>query len=484
MDKLKARKTVRRLGIATLILTAVFIISMVAVSFVSAGSLVIYLPEGDRAEDFVPESDLVNVRTDPKNERRMIVEAKDKSKGRVFIDNMGEGDHALGTTPIKILPNGVVVDEQNGNFSGYRVIVALITVYVLLVTAALTASFVIRCKKLLFSYTTIYYAGAALFMLGLSLDLLVSVFGIFLDPAVYHMGYIYNIITNSGVAFMLLSLPFMLVFSVMLVFCNLTLVKREGLNFVNILGFILSGLIIISYLVQIFYVGRPLTGSEREVRTAMAVDSILTTGFVYFESMLLASMLCGIISVKRRTALDKTHVIILGCAISDDGTPLPLLRGRVDRAISFARAQAEAGGREVKFVPSGGQGSDEVISEAESMKNYLISQGISEDRIIIENKSVNTQQNMRFSLEKIKADCDQPNIVFSTSNYHVLRSGIISENEGLDADGIGASTSLYFWPNAFVREFVGLLASKWKKHAFWALFFIITIAAIIMIKPM
>ena len=270
----------------------------------------------------------------------------------------------------------------------------------------------------------------------------------------------------------------------MLIVCNITLIKREGRSFVNVLGLMLSGLIIVSYLIQFFYVGRPLMGSEQEVRTAEAVDSIFTTAFVYFESMLLSSMLCGIISVKKHAALNKTHIIILGCAISDDGTPLPLLQGRVDRAIEFARAQSAAGGCEVRFVPSGGQGSDEVISEAESMKNYLVSKGISEDRIILENKSVNTQENMRFSLEKIRSDCENYRIAFSTSNYHVLRSGIISENEGLEAEGIGADTSLYFWPNAFVREFVGLLASQWKKHAFWTVFFVVVMAAVIMIKPM
>ena len=28
--------------------------------------------------------------------------------------------------------------------------------------------------------------------------------------------------------------------------------------------------------------------------------------------------------------------------------------------------------------------------------------------------------------------------------------------------GMGSKTRAYFWPNAFLREFVGLLAAKWK----------------------
>ena len=61
---------------------------------------------------------------------------------------------------------------------------------------------------------------------------------------------------------------------------------------------------------------------------------------------------------------------------------------------------------------------------------------------------------------------------------------MISESEGLNADGIGCKTKWYFWPNAFIREFIGLLAEKWKKHAFWILFFIVLFTVINMIIPM
>lgn len=46
---------------------------------------------------------------------------------------------------------------------------------------------------------------------------------------------------------------------------------------------------------------------------------------------------------------------------------------------------------------NGGKGKDEIISEAEAMKKYLIENGISEENIILEDKSKNTIQNMRFS---------------------------------------------------------------------------------------
>ena len=152
-----------------------------------------------------------------------------------------------------------------------------------------------------------------------------------------------------------------------------------------------------------------------------------------------------------------------------------------DRAISYAE---QSGNSDLIFVPSGGQGSDEVISEAESMKNYLLSKGIPEDRILPENKSTSTQENMTFSLEKINASCPDPKLIFSTSGYHVLRSGMLTRSLGIEAEGIGSKTKWYFWPNAFIREFIGLLASKWKQHIFWLLAFGSFFVAINLIIPM
>ena len=48
---------------------------------------------------------------------------------------------------------------------------------------------------------------------------------------------------------------------------------------------------------------------------------------------------------------------------------------------------------------------------------------------------------------------------FSTSNYHVYRGGILAAEAGWNLDGMGSRTKWYFWPNAFLREFIGLMAA-------------------------
>ena len=99
------------------------------------------------------------------------------------------------------------------------------------------------------------------------------------------------------------------------------------------------------------------------------------------------------------------------------------------------------------------------------MKRYLIEHGIPEDRIVEENKSVDTYQNMKFSKEKIDAIDPSGKIAFSTTNFHVFRSGIFARRFKMRAIGIGAKTKWYFWPNASVREFVCLLTKHKLKQA-------------------
>ena len=100
----------------------------------------------------------------------------------------------------------------------------------------------------------------------------------------------------------------------------------------------------------------------------------------------------------------------------------------MDAAIRFERAQFAANGKHAKFVPSGGQGSDEVISESEAMKRYLLEQGYPEEQIIKEDKSVNTDQNICFSREKIMADAADPETV---------RAGVLAVCQKMVYFGVG-----------------------------------------------
>jgi uncharacterized SAM-binding protein YcdF (DUF218 family) len=111
------------------------------------------------------------------------------------------------------------------------------------------------------------------------------------------------------------------------------------------------------------------------------------------------------------------------------------------------------------------------------MRKYLLEQGINENNILVENKSKNTYENIRFSNKLINKK--NANIAFSTTNYHVLRAGLIATEQGLKLDGIGSKTKAYFWINAFIREFIGTLYSERKKHIIVFIIILLIIAIMI-----
>ena len=120
----------------------------------------------------------------------------------------------------------------------------------------------------------------------------------------------------------------------------------------------------------------------------------------------------------------------------------------------------------------------EVISEGEAMERYLLEQGVPAERIIREDKSTSTFENMKLSREVVeKTDPDFVNkkTAFATTNYHVFRGYILSKKNGFEAQGISAKTKWYFFPNAFLREFIGLTVDKISAH----IIFLVALAAIV-----
>ena len=209
------------------------------------------------------------------------------------------------------------------------------------------------------------------------------------------------------------------------------------------------------------------------------IEALVYLTISYLECILVGMIIIAIKAVKRKIRLNKDYMIILGCQIQKDGSLTPLLKGRVDKALEFRNRQLQVTGKDLIFIPSGGKGDNEIISEAQAMKNYLVSQGIKEENILLENRAANTDENIMFSNRLIRQK--DASVAFSTTNYHVLRAGLIATEQGLKLEGIGSKTKAYFWINAFIREFIGTLYYERKKHiAYFALiaFFILLMISI------
>ena len=315
-----------------------------------------------------------------------------------------------------------------------------------------------------YSYNTIFYMGFALFAISVMITHVILAARIFRNPEIYRGDAIIHTLLGSAKTYILLSSPFLLAFSAALCISNISLIRHEGKRLVNLLGIALS-VLILAGAVFLFIFDYAVSGSQREVMFHDLITNFFAAVYLYFECMLLGTIVADAIAAKHEPLKDKDYIIILGCGIKNDATPTPLLRGRLDRALAFAQAQEAETGKAPAFITSGGQGADEPVSESTVMKRYLLDHGIPAERIIEENRSVNTAENMRFSKEKIIARNPGAKVAFSTTNYHVFRSGLLARRVKMRAVGMGAETKWYFWPNAAVREFAGLLSAHRGKQA-------------------
>ena len=277
---------------------------------------------------------------------------------------------------------------------------------------------------------------------------------------------IYNHTLKSFSYFAMLTLPCIIILSFYSIITNFVLIKKEGFDPRRLLGVILGFLALIGIFGSqtIYYViSRVLVGTEMQF-IKYALDICINATLSYFYTLIIATLYCNIRAAKHIPEYDKDFIIILGSKIKSDGTLTPLLKGRVDKAIDFGNKQYEITKKKIIYIPSGGKGSDEVIAEAEAIKNYLLERGIKKNQIIIEDKSTSTIENMKFSKMKIDEVNKSAKISFSTTNYHVFRSGVIANEQGIDCEGMGSKTKWYFYTNALIREFVANIVQEKKKH--------------------
>ncbi len=147
------------------------------------------------------------------------------------------------------------------------------------------------------------------------------------------------------------------------------------------------------------------------------------------------------------------YVVVLGAQVRGR-TPSYNLARRLDEAYRYLVENADT-----RVILSGGQGQGEDITEAEAMAEYLRERGISSERMILEDASVNTFENIKYSREKMESD--NPRVVLVTNNFHVFRSVGIAKKQGLTrVEGLGAPVMWYTVPNLYLREAFAVIKYK------------------------
>lgn len=172
------------------------------------------------------------------------------------------------------------------------------------------------------------------------------------------------------------------------------------------------------------------------------------TSFIIIEGLIL-------IEGFKKSADNIDYVIILGARLYGD-IPSPALMERLKAAEGYLNNNEKP-----RVIVSGGQGPDEYIPEAEAMARYLMEKGINEERIIIEDKSTSTYENLRFSLEKLRDihKSGDINILIVTNRYHIFRAKFLAERLGMNASGLPAKIPLPIIVQSYIREYFAVIKS-------------------------
>ena len=294
---------------------------------------------------------------------------------------------------------------------------------------------------------------------------------------------IYHNTLKSFSYFAMLTLPCIIILSIYSIISNIILIKKEGLHPNKLLGIVMGifSLIGLFFTQSIYFILNNILSGTALNYIKYSLDICINASVSYLYTLILATLYCNVKASNHIPKYDKDYIIILGCKVMSNSALTPLLKGRVDKAIEFGKKQFEENNKKIIYIPSGGQGEDEITSEAEAMQKYLVKQGIEKNQIIIENKSSNTYENIKYSKKIIDNKNKKARVCFSTTNYHVFRSGIIANEQGLDCEGIGSKTKWYFYTNALIREFIANLVQERKKHIILLLLINISLILLIVI---
>ena len=393
---------------------------------------------------------VTSVTQDDQGFTHVVFEAGEPGEGQCIIGSAGFGM----AFAVECTEDGVVVADYM-EVSGWEYAFVAIVVAIVGIGVICAWNFATLWRSAWFGYEMAAYAGGAIFFIVQGTVMIVFAL----------MGTIDSFCTTAGVVIGLATffvngamLP-MAIIAIFIAASNAVLLRREGVGFTNMLGVVwavLWALVFIGLWVYRSYFSNIISN----IYIATFLDSAISATVAYAIALFLGTCITALLAARHMPSFPRNYLIILGSGLRADGTPTPLLAGRIDAARAYAARQVEAGFVPPTYVPSGGQGTDEICPEAVAMARYL-EERETNPRILPETRSTTTNENMAFSREVIAADGGvKASIAFATTNYHILRGYVFAHEAGLEAEGIAAPTKLYFWPNACLREFSGLLVSQ------------------------
>jgi uncharacterized SAM-binding protein YcdF (DUF218 family) len=237
-----------------------------------------------------------------------------------------------------------------------------------------------------------------------------------------------------------------------LVINGITMARREGMRPANLLS-LLAGVAI--FAVIALDLAAHWAGSVK----LTLFTSVATLVFGYVSFLFVSYVIYAFIYGHVTAYGDAGFVVVLGSGLKAGRRVTPLLASRLERGRRVYEALVAGGAASPLLIVSGGKGSDERVSEAQAMAGYLTDRAFPAGRLLREDRSRSTEENLRFSKAIMDQSRPGSRCVIVTSNFHVFRTAILARRVGLDGQVTGAATAGYYWPSAMLREFAAVFMS-------------------------
>ncbi len=143
-------------------------------------------------------------------------------------------------------------------------------------------------------------------------------------------------------------------------------------------------------------------------------------------------------------------VIVLGCLVKGE-EPSPMLNARMNAALDVYEKAPDT-----LLVVCGGKGNGESISEAEAMRRYFAEHNVPAEKIICEDNSTSTEENIFYASEILKEMGIIDNITIVTNEFHQYRAYVFAKRAGISTGSYSARTYWLNLPNYWLREWAGL----------------------------
>ena len=183
--------------------------------------------------------------------------------------------------------------------------------------------------------------------------------------------------------------------------------------------------------------------------------------FIGTFCMFLVVQACVVRQGQSPPAAHAEYVIVLGAKVEGDTPSVTLLR-RIEAASEYMLQNPRA-----IALTTGGCGIGEHISEGCATAGGLSSLGIDSSRILIEEESTSTRENLLYALQMIEQDggSADSSVVIVSSAYHVFRARKLAESIGYKKVSTkGCASMPYLIPHYYAREFAALIKEKLDGH--------------------